>query len=603
MPARKLNFIHLHIEKLALGLSALVCIVLMVVFVIRTPNRAQIGGQTVTPANAHVPAEQAAQQLRSDMDQPFPDDVVLPVDVPRITLGPVDMSQKIQPLDATVMPWVPPGRPLWEMPLLGPVERVELPEPVIPASVRAYTGLTTVQPPDTRRQYDDRTRPATQNLSWVTVVSEIDMTALLQRYEALQEVYRDRPVPQPIFYRVVLERTEINPQGKPGKPQLIAPLFADLDIPLPQQLSTDPENNNFDIVEEYISYLRGEDVQSYILHPYIETQYEYVAGEYLPTQDEIAYLTNPPEQDTTEDTGRTTRDRRTVDRRTTDRRVPDRRGADRGDRRGGGRGGMPGGDMGMMPPDMGMGMPGGGMGDRRADRRMPGMAPDDGFMPAARSRSGQDDEQVDLTKYSIWCHDVTAIEGKTYIYRCRIVLVNPLMGMEAAVIESQDAYRTTIPGPWSSYTEPVTVKQQWRFFVTEVKPEDQQARVQVFKYHLGWWCDRSFMVSAGQPIGEMSRVEYFDPFTESMDRAELNFFNGLSAVDIRTDVSEIVEELTSSGQIDGFESQNTSVLVYSDMDGTLGWRSVAVDTESADYDLLRSKARQQRDALRETGRR
>ncbi|HOL30553.1 MAG TPA: hypothetical protein PK052_01100 [Anaerohalosphaeraceae bacterium] len=108
----------------------------------------------------------------------------------------------------------------------------------------------------------------------------------------------------------------------------------------------------------------------------------------------------------------------------------------------------------------------------------------------------------------VWAHDDTAVPGKTYQYRIRLGVFNPIAGKDWFQSDQVAFKNQTVL--WSSYTDPtpeVYVPKRVYVFPMEVilKADASKAvegvKVEVDKYYLGQWRDFDFDVYPGQIIG------------------------------------------------------------------------------------------------------
>lgn len=95
----------------------------------------------------------------------------------------------------------------------------------------------------------------------------------------------------------------------------------------------------------------------------------------------------------------------------------------------------------------------------------------------------------------VWAHDMTAGKGRTYRYRLVLELSNPMFGRAAVLPEDQREYseRLTIATAPSEWTEPIEVYRDKYYFVSSAKPESdgalgsRKATVDVFEFYYGFW--------------------------------------------------------------------------------------------------------------------
>ena len=162
----------------------------------------------------------------------------------------------------------------------------------------------------------------------------------------------------------------------------------------------------------------------------------------------------------------------------------------------------------------------------------------------------------------VWVHDTDLTEGRTYAYRVRLVLYNPLFGQFRVVPkDKQDqAKQVAVKTPWSAWSEPVAVKRGTEFFLTG-RFLNQGGNVKVFTHKWGQWVEQSFRVEPGDPIGRVVSKKLRRLDTGLVETTEVDFRTGAIAVDFEFDRKKIVGKA-------GF-TRETMVMLYQDADGKL----------------------------------
>ncbi len=247
-------------------------------------------------------------------------------------------------------------------------------------------------------------------------------------------------------------------------------------------------------VDIWMKQYVGQDVQHDILQPesylFTVSRTEWMTPEFL---NEALEIMGKQEQQARrqkqEELRRQRPTRETNTRRQTTSRKPETRRKDRGTREG---------------------MPGGGSPVRTS-------------RAAVRKERGVEDVQKDfekelLTEKSsirsmrdsllVWAHDDTTQPGKTYQYRIRIGVFNPIAGKDWFQSDQVDYKNQLVL--WSDYSEPTTevsVPKRIYVFPMDVMadknaPNDVEGvQVEVAKYYLGQWWDFDFDVYPGEVIG------------------------------------------------------------------------------------------------------
>ncbi|MFA5554382.1 MAG: hypothetical protein WDA68_07500 [Phycisphaerae bacterium] len=102
----------------------------------------------------------------------------------------------------------------------------------------------------------------------------------------------------------------------------------------------------------------------------------------------------------------------------------------------------------------------------------------------------------------IWAHDDTVLPGKTYRYRIRVGVLNPLAGTDSFV-EGNETYRNKVI-LWGGFseTEPIEIPAKIYFFPVDIQEPVNIVKVEVAKYELGYWYNSDFLVKYGETIGK-----------------------------------------------------------------------------------------------------
>jgi len=107
-----------------------------------------------------------------------------------------------------------------------------------------------------------------------------------------------------------------------------------------------------------------------------------------------------------------------------------------------------------------------------------------------------------------WAHDDTVEPMKTYRYRIRLGVFNPIAGKNQA--SSKDTSQKSNAVLWSNFsetTEAVEIPGRLYFFAKDIQEAAKTVTVQVSKYVLGYWYSEDFKVSQGEVIGDVVENE------------------------------------------------------------------------------------------------
>jgi len=118
-----------------------------------------------------------------------------------------------------------------------------------------------------------------------------------------------------------------------------------------------------------------------------------------------------------------------------------------------------------------------------------------------------------------WAHDDTVEPRKSYRYRIRLGVFNPVAGMNQ--LSTEDTSRKDEVVLWSEFsdiTEPVEIPGRLYFFAKHIREATKDVTVQVSKYVMGYWRSKDFTVSQGEAIGGVVETEPTKPETTRDNR-------------------------------------------------------------------------------------
>jgi hypothetical protein len=123
----------------------------------------------------------------------------------------------------------------------------------------------------------------------------------------------------------------------------------------------------------------------------------------------------------------------------------------------------------------------------------------------------------------VWVFDDTVEPGKTYQYRVRVGVFNPVAGTGQVVDRDVDKKDQVILwSPYSEITQPVEVQKMTYLFARDVQDKTNTATVEVARYALGYWRTENFLVKPGETIGkEMEPKKEDDRDKRAKDRARM----------------------------------------------------------------------------------
>ncbi len=126
---------------------------------------------------------------------------------------------------------------------------------------------------------------------------------------------------------------------------------------------------------------------------------------------------------------------------------------------------------------------------------------------------GKPDRLFQNDRLALWAHDVSVVGGETYRYHLRPVFNNPAFGREQALSDDQQelAASPTLPGPWSSWTDPVQALAEEYYFVVNARESDRlgggpQASVELYKFYYGFYRRATMTAEPGDQLFADARV-------------------------------------------------------------------------------------------------
>jgi hypothetical protein len=619
------NIIEQHLEKGVLGLAVLYLLAMFYMFLIRSPNKVDYGGQQVGPRELAAAMEQDVQSLRRAIDNaPQP-----ATDVPNYSVA--LRAEHEQGIFAnTALPKRLPRATSFGVRIPSLVEegeasgRVVLVTPHAPSVPVARTGRNLAlrrRPalPGTSAPSAAPTEPV--ELAWVTVAAYFDVKA--QR-NALSEAGYATHRSGIYLTGVDVERQERLASGEFGEwqPVLNSSAMPRLDIPQPEiseltgtAVNRDEMQRVYNLVKQY---------QDVLLQP---SFYSTLAGESwrMPPLEGYADPVEvdgsqagpgpggPPTQqaegrdkarDDLEAARQAFRNRRDRDAESACQRVLGNASAVRSQR-----------DTAQMilnsialdkrraalaagpdAPTGGPAEPAGELGDGPVVDPVRGPRTPTGPQrpaPGAAVQTKLITHPDEREKLAVWFHDDSVVAGKTYRYRLRVRMWNRYVMETRALRNPEQARLTELAGSWSVPSEPITVAPSTYFFLASGSATDGQTRVDVWKWRQGNWLRQSFSVGIGDTIGGVLEVGtgVLDRATLREIREPVDFSTGALVLDIRAGEPVVRRDLRSRGfQLRDVE---TLVLVYLDpADGQVKERAFALERADPMFIRLATLARE-----------
>jgi hypothetical protein len=547
------SFFEEHVEKIVLVIVGLVCALLLITRVILSPNTVSYGGRKFSPDAIDIyvneKAKDLGQRLNGPPDQPDPYK-------PKVDEYLALLDSSINDIDTTLWPVVPyelgaekAVAGIYRLPDIGEVNDVQVDN--IRAAAYVPVNEVTLQNPY------DKAGNEPNDLDLVTVSAKFDVTKLYDEFkerfvEYVEPQYADPCLAKPVFAAVNLQRQELNSDGTWSDWQ---------DVP---RAKIDQYQKTFRIVEDIDNLPPGGLKVQMLQYDNKMMQIDLLQPQayQIASADEEWF---PPElhrkfkdlqrQEALEEK-RQAKDKEKEDR---ERQLDDRRS--RRDSRTGMAGQTGRAGSGFSQGGMGGGLYGAGSNTRSRSRSRnrqtdssysTGTGRSNDRRRSSRNRSGTNDYTQDmlpgglygnerlgadgrvgtqrrgpttndvyyefddvalnrLTDFSkmkepmlFWHFDDTVEPKKTYRYRIRLGVFNPLAGTNQ--LSEQDISKKNKVILWSGFsnvTKPVEIPGRSYFFARDIQEAAKTITVTVCQYVLGHWYSEDFKVSQGETIGDV----------------------------------------------------------------------------------------------------
>jgi len=115
-------------------------------------------------------------------------------------------------------------------------------------------------------------------------------------------------------------------------------------------------------------------------------------------------------------------------------------------------------------------------------------------------------EMTEEPEIRIWAHDLTVEPGKTYRYRLRVVLNNPAYRQPQLLEEQkQMGAEAYLYSQWSQWTDPISASRDRYFFVVSASERGQlggmpRASVRMYEFYYGYWRGAEAGLAPGQAV-------------------------------------------------------------------------------------------------------
>jgi hypothetical protein len=170
---------------------------------------------------------------------------------------------------------------------------------------------------------------------------------------------------------------------------------------------------------------------------------------------------------------------------------------------------------------------------------MPGAMPgDSGATPEAKLETLMKPASIMDKKQQqapFWASDDSVQPGKTYRYRVRLGLLNPIAGRGRSTTDPTLADKFLFWSDFSSVTQPVEISARTYLFATKYNEASGAVTIEVAKYQMARWEKKLYDVKPGEMIG---RLEKMPPAVDSSGNStpvpDVDFATGMIIIDVET---------------------------------------------------------------------
>ncbi len=530
MVKKRGNFLEEHVEKIVLAAVGLVCIWFFVSYVLVSPTYVEFDGKKFRAGDIDDYIVQQTKTLEDKLNrkpqskQPYESRVGGFVALIDSAISNVDVS--LSPVQPPVLEDIDINKGRYRLPVIGQVNDIEV------EHIRAVAYVPTEEV-DEENIYNEAAHEP-NDIDFVTVEARFDVVGLYERFrecfagEVLPAEWRDPCLAVPVFAAVQLQRQQSLSDGSWSVWE---------NVP---RAKIDHRKRMFEIIENVeelpaggikVRLLQFDDrqIKAGLLQPepyqiasakeewfppslhkeYLEYQREIDAQE---KREAMAEKKEERKEERTERRSRTSRTRAT-------------QGPAMGSPFGGGGGGG--------PPGYGGGgggpFGGGGLSARRRTstrRRRVEQERDSDRERQDRAKETQKTTSDIYTKLdellitrdkniakmdeglTFWAHDDTVEPERSYRYRIRLGVYNPIAGTNQLHEQYESlGSKAILWSEFSGTTQPVDIPGRLYFFPREIQEATETVTVQVCRYVLGYWYTKDFTVKHGEVIGSASEYK------------------------------------------------------------------------------------------------
>jgi len=544
-------FFEEHIEKIVLAIVGLVCLWLLITYVLISPNYIEYDNKKFSPGDIDNYISKQAEVLEDRLNRkpepktPYKPNIDKFIAKINLAISDIDISLSL-PQPNRSLTDVGDDR-VYSIPLIGKVN-----EPAV-EHIRAvaYVPIGEIGEESIYGQAEHEPN----DIDFVTVEAKFDVAGLYNRFyasfagENLQDEWRDPCLAAPIFAAVQLQRQEllsdsgwsdwqIIPRTKIDHRKKMFKVIEELEELPPGGIKVRLLQFNDPIVTKdllqpdayMIASAREEWFPPSLHKEYVEQQREIDAQE-----KRIAKAAERKEREREREGERS--DRRS--------RTPKTRGTAGATPPGMGGGPFGGGSFGGSP------FGGGGMPVRktqprrsRSERKIEKERPERSKEISKTTKNIYEEfdkilltEKTDITKMEeplvFWAHDDTVEPRKSYRYRMRLGVFNPIAGTDQFIEQDKSLKNKVIL--WSEFSDAtgtVDIPGTLYFFPREIQEAAKTVTVTACRYVLGYWYCKDFMVKVGETIGNVVGLEPLESQEQLTVPEQIDYTTGAVLIDV-----------------------------------------------------------------------
>jgi len=518
MAKQNISFIERHAEKVVIGIAGAVLLGASALYLVSTPNKAELGGEQFKPKDFYIAIKtQADNVLRRAKNSSLPDGVIESFEG--------NVNAELSPYKTTNIPiefaqtFIPPSPSLPDI-VLDKTGKIELAEILPPTNLVVSTGRAQARMPDpeiilasssnTNRGTTNKLDPLPRDCFWVTVFGVLDRKA--QR-ELFAKAKYDAHLRQVIVANVELERQELQSDATWGKSEIIQPyrpviekVDKEVSVIEADDIYVVPQNTA-NIIDDYRERIASRNAQAEILRPLFQDYLEKDPYEWsinlpqkiedfeidLATDYDILFMEDDSSARISGDADAAARKQAKEDFEEAEKALEKDDFIKMAEKL----------DLVINNSSASQSMVNKANDMLKEYEHQIALAQRNLDLKAEQERA---EEKLYLGEDAepIWAIDTSVVPGKTYRYRIRLVVFNSYFNISRKLKNYQDAGKVLIEGQWSDWMEPVTVKRKkYLFFTRALDPKT--AKLEVHEYLNGDWRNESTQLAVGSPISFTKR--------------------------------------------------------------------------------------------------